>query len=244
MKAADFSDKSCVEISNTIIKALLCDDKFIRESKQTQLFLFTEKFRNSGFDSDGMDYDHASAVIKVNIGLKRGFERYQQSISPEVLLVFPCLELSDYGRINAENNDELKCRWDISGGHVYEKGRRIAFTTDPIWFRLSTYSRPYPPFNISNNNYLRPISCTEAEAFGFDASVIQKSVDISTIVPPFIGFDHKSMKWFIEASYECEKCGQRFREDQTDCCAECGAIMCLPCMKLGCCGKMPALSGL
>lgn len=42
----------------------------------------------------------------------------------------------------------------------------------------------------------------------------------------------------------CEKCGKPYSYDCDDYCAHCSKNLCLDCMAVGCCGHVPADSGL
>lgn len=56
-----------------------------------------------------------------------------------------------------------------AGGPGSSDGRLIALKTDPVWTRLSRFSRPWPPFDFGSGMGIEEIDREEAEARGLIA---------------------------------------------------------------------------
>jgi hypothetical protein len=70
-----------------------------------------------------------------------------------------------------------KERWQQAGGKLCA-GRMIARKDDPIWFSISRFDRPYPPFDCNSGMGVREIRRKEAEQLG----VLSRSTIVRSLI--------------------------------------------------------------
>lgn len=102
---------------------------------------------------------------------------------------------------------DWKHRWEEHAGRVLPDGRMIALKTDPIWFRISSFGLPFPPFELDSGMRLDGVHQTEAVELGLLNQNGQPA-------PDSVDFDFEDAirasieSWFSEAS-----CRRRFESE-------------------------------
>jgi hypothetical protein len=100
-----------------------------------------------------------------------GRARWKFEQDPDVLDAFPAQELLPSQARQPRAESFWQGRWDAAGGpRPTGAGRRlVALKTDPVWERISTFQRPWPPFDWGSQRELRDLDRGEAEAIGLIA---------------------------------------------------------------------------
>jgi hypothetical protein len=101
------------------------------------------------------DEDWLKGVLDLNSWLRGSWRNYDwQRRSSAVLDQWPAQEFfRAYPR--AVHRDWLS-RWTKAGGHLYD-GKMVALKDDPIWYPLSDFQLPFPPFAPDSGMDVRDI---------------------------------------------------------------------------------------
>jgi hypothetical protein len=122
------------------------------------------------------DEDWLKGVLDLNSWLRSGWQQYNGSLCGPILDQWPGQELHRaYPR--AVHRDWLS-RWTKAGGHLYN-GKMIALKDDPIWYALSDFQLPFPPFAPDSGMDVRDIDRDTAMKLGLidrDRQVSPKKV--------------------------------------------------------------------
>lgn len=131
-------------------------------------------------------------VIRTNAEMSQGYGWWEQGQDPDVLLAFPCQELYRVEqRVEKRKWSEI---WRGNGGRIFagqspglpldpgfSEGRLIARKDDPIWFRISRFGNPYPPFDFNSGVDVRDVGYREAVELG----VIERGDQVTPQSLPF-----------------------------------------------------------
>ena len=109
-----------------------------------------------------------------NLKMKHGYRQFIESQDADLLDVWPCQELIEVEVCKEPCN--WPERWVQAGGKLYA-GRMIARKDDPVWFAISRFNLPYPPFDFGSGMGVRDVDHSEAEAL----DVIKRSTVIKSI---------------------------------------------------------------
>ena len=114
-------------------------------------------------------------IIDTNIKMAHGYGNYAQMQDPDLLDVWPCQELIRVeDRDKKRNWEGMTGIWRSAGGQSFG-GKMIARKDDPIWYRISAFGSPYPPFDFGSGMGVRDVSRSEAESLG----VIKRSTVVA-----------------------------------------------------------------
>ncbi|WAC20999.1 hypothetical protein OVA24_06335 [Luteolibacter sp. SL250] len=102
-------------------------------------------------------------VWEMHVGLACGYANWRSGIDPDILEAVPCWELIQISTL--EEQLDWKRRWMDSGGQLYGE-RMIAKKGDAIWWALSDFGLPWPPFKIDSGYGVRSLRWREAVALG------------------------------------------------------------------------------
>ena len=126
-------------------------------------------------DSLGMDElakdPRLNLILDTQTGMARGFGAFVEGQHPAVLDMWPAQEL--YRAEERKEPRDWPERWEAAGGEFYPggdpdyaEGRMIALKDDPIWYDISAFGQPYPPFDFNSGMSLRDIDHDEAVELG------------------------------------------------------------------------------
>lgn len=125
-----------------------------------------------GTEGSLLDFS-SGARLRVAIGtpveMMRGMGQFLQSNDADVLDAFPAAELVRISNFSAEARGTARDwpgRWQAAGGSFYGGGRMAALKGDPVWFEISRFGNPYPPFDYNSGMGLRDVSRKEAVEMG------------------------------------------------------------------------------
>lgn len=110
-------------------------------------------------------------AIKTPVEMMRGVGQYVQSHDADVLDAFPAQELvriKNFSSIARGTARNWPARWQSGGGSFF-LGRMVALKGDPVWFAISRFGNPYPPFDYNSGMGVRDISRKEAIEMGLMA---------------------------------------------------------------------------
>jgi hypothetical protein len=110
-------------------------------------------------------------VIYMNSRDAAGYGQFRRNQDAALLWSHPALEM-----VRFEERDEKRNwleRWRGLGGKVFfgtgldgKEGRLVARKDDRIWFELSRFGRPWPPFDFNSGVGVRPVTRAEAVRLG------------------------------------------------------------------------------
>lgn len=112
------------------------------------------------------DINILGAVLEVNGLLERMRSQYanrDQHWNPDTNDFFPTLELLSFGKQKFAR--DWSSVWQQAGGKIYN-GRMIARKDDPVWFSISDFGYPVPPFSFDETMWIQTVSVNEAEKLG------------------------------------------------------------------------------
>lgn len=113
---------------------------------------------------DFADFDWLDVVLTLNLTLRSSWRDYAYDLQhPEHLDYSPAQELLKVGY--GDEQVEWSARWRASGGRMFGD-RMIALKDDPVWYRISDFGYPFPPFAAKSHMGLRPINRPEAMFLG------------------------------------------------------------------------------
>ena len=102
-------------------------------------------------------------IVQTQTDMARGRGSWLSMQDPDQLDMFPCQELFRLEEREVPRNWEL--RWRSNGGTFFD-GRMIARKDDRIWYDISRFGTPYPPFDYNSGMWTEDVSRDEAEALG------------------------------------------------------------------------------
>lgn len=102
-------------------------------------------------------------ILNQNADHLRGYGDWLQGQDEAVLDQWPAQEL--FRAIEAKVPRPWIVRWAQAGGRTFG-GRMIALKTDTIWYRISRFNDPYPPFDYNSGMRVRDVDRDEAEELG------------------------------------------------------------------------------
>jgi hypothetical protein len=112
------------------------------------------------------DIDILGIVVETNGLLERMHSQYsqcRQEWDKDTFDYFPTLELLPFGKQRFPR--DWPTVWQQAGGKIYS-GRMIARKDDPVWFAISDFGFPVPPFSFDNNLWIQSVNINEAEKLG------------------------------------------------------------------------------
>jgi hypothetical protein len=115
---------------------------------------------NLGFRSDD---EWINTLLNLNSSLRAEWRNHDSGRDSAVLDQWPAQEFfRAYPR--TVHRDWLS-RWTKTGGHLYD-GKMIALKDDPIWYALSDFHLPFPPFAADSGMSVRDIDRDTAMKLG------------------------------------------------------------------------------
>jgi hypothetical protein len=86
-------------------------------------------------------------------------------VDEDVLPAFPAQAMV-YIRTDAHEMVDWERNWPACGGKLYG-GRMVALKWDPVWWNISAFRLPFPPFQIGSDYDVEDVDFNEATALGF-----------------------------------------------------------------------------
>jgi hypothetical protein len=131
-------------------------------------------------------------VIYMNSRDAAGYGQFRRNQDAALLWSHPALEMVRFEE-REEKRNWLE-RWRGLGGKVYfgtgldgKEGRLVARKDDRIWFEISRFGRPWPPFDFNSGVGVRPVTRAEAIRLGViraDERVGQLQVSFAEVTEP------------------------------------------------------------
>jgi hypothetical protein len=117
---------------------------------------------DAGYSELG-DEDWLNAVLELNTSLRLCWRYYESRLHPVLLAHWPAQEFLRVGP-RAVHRDWLR-RWTDADGRL-SNGKMIALMDDPIWYALSDFGFPFPPFALGSGMGVRAIDRSAAMKLG------------------------------------------------------------------------------
>jgi hypothetical protein len=145
-------------------ETMVSRDNFIGEMR--------DKLSASGYlppaGKEGGLQDHTSTgrlgmIFDINTQQAQEFARFKAGSDEGALDAFPCQEL--YRAESRQVPRAWHTRWGNAGGAFYQ-GRMIAPKDSRVWYAISAFGTPFPPFDYQSGMDIRDISRREAESLG------------------------------------------------------------------------------
>jgi hypothetical protein len=130
------------------------------------------------------DEEWLNAVLELNTSLRQNWRNYDSGLHPAILDQWPAQEFCRIGP-RAVHRDWLR-RWTDAGGRACN-GKMIALIDDPIWYALSDFGFPFPPFALGSGMGVRAIDRDAAIGLGLidrDRRVFPKRVPRPKLLLP------------------------------------------------------------
>lgn len=108
-------------------------------------------------------FEHRTGIerlLAVNIDLRCGQRQLRDRMDKDALLVFPAMEL--IRTRTDESFRDWEKDWERAGGRRYD-GRMIAAINDEVWYALSDFGVPFPPFGVDLSMGTRGVNRRECE---------------------------------------------------------------------------------
>lgn len=102
-------------------------------------------------------------VIDQNVAMARGRGQWVATQDEDILDMWPCKELFRAEARRVERN--WTARWRAAGGQFYD-GRMIARKDAPVWYSISRFGTPWPPYDFNSGMDDRDIGREEAVSLG------------------------------------------------------------------------------
>ena len=116
-------------------------------------------------------------IIDQNVAMARGRGQWAGTQDPDILDMWPCQELyRAEERIHPRNWTQ---RWRAAGGEFYG-GRMIARKNAPVWYAISRFGTPWPPFDFGSGMDVADVSREEA----VDLGVISENETVDPMQAP------------------------------------------------------------
>ena len=128
---------------------------------------------NLGFRSDE---EWINTVLNLNSSLRAEWRNYDSGRDSAVLDQWPAQEF--FRAFPRTVHRDWLSRWTKAGGHLYN-GKMIALKDDPIWYALSDFKLPFPPFAPNSGMDVRDVDRGTAMKLGLidrDRQVSPKKV--------------------------------------------------------------------
>ncbi len=140
-------------------------------------------------------------ILDTNTAQARGYGQWAQDQDPDILDLWPAQEL--FRAIESRIQRDWRGRWINNGGQFFN-GRMIARKDDPIWFNISRFGNPFPPFDFNSGMRTRNIEREEAEKLGLmsvDESAPQpQTLDINQSLRASPKIRSKALRAELEAT--------------------------------------------
>lgn len=121
--------------------------------------------------------DALEAILRTNVGLRRGYTQWVQGSDFAVLDAYPAAELHE--QISGGIPRDWKAVWTEAGGQLFGE-RMIALKTDAVWVALSDFGVPYPVYSVGGEMGVREVSRSDAQSFG----LIDAETGLDLLPPP------------------------------------------------------------
>jgi hypothetical protein len=128
-------------------------------------------------------------IIDQNVAMARGRGQWAGTQDPDILDMWPCQEL--YRAEERQQPRNWTARWRAAGGELYG-GRMIARKNAPVWYAISRFGTPWPPFDFGSGMDVADISRDDAEALGVispDETVAPEQAPALSISTPLTNLD-------------------------------------------------------
>jgi hypothetical protein len=177
---ADLSDplffsallEGCKSAINEIVKG---KSNYVHQKGELTQLVDSLGYR-AAFDKFGTMEDLRSdvrlnLVLNTNVSLARCFRQWQEMNHPDSLIAFPAQELFRVGRRKVSRDwhriwDEVRNTLPGTSALESSSGRLAALKHDPIWYAISDFGFPWPPFKYGSGMGLMNIDYDEAVDLG------------------------------------------------------------------------------
>jgi hypothetical protein len=113
---------------------------------------------------DFADFDWLDVVLTLNFTLRSYWRDYAHDLEHPVLLDhWPAQEFLKVGY--GQERIDWPTRWRAAAGRMFGN-RMIALKDDSVWYRMSDFGYPFPPFVAASHMGLRAIDRREAMSLG------------------------------------------------------------------------------
>jgi hypothetical protein len=118
--------------------------------------------QQKGF-SELCDDDWLNGVLDLNVSLRCAWCLYRDGLDSAILDQWPAQEL--YRAAPRPVRRDWLRRWTENGGRTYG-GKMIALKDDSVWYALSDFGFPFPPFALGSGMEVRDIDRNTAMSLG------------------------------------------------------------------------------
>jgi hypothetical protein len=119
--------------------------------------------REKGFWDLSCDEDWLNGVLDLNSSLHSLWRQYSNGLHAAILDQWPAQEF--YRAFPRPVHRDWLRRWTTGGGRLYGD-KMIALKDDPVWYALSDFGFPFPPFAPGSGMSVRDIDRDTAMKFG------------------------------------------------------------------------------
>ena len=161
-------------------------------------YVCLDDYRNT--PADFGTYKRIELVIRINIGLRRGFKRWQEQMDDDIVSMWPAWAL--VLQTGSQRPRRITSRWKASGGKS-RNGEYVALKTDLVWSEFSVFGCPWPPFDLYDDVRVRHVATDEARELGFPKhnQVQGQNKDVKNL--PYLLLEDESVTKYFEKN-SCE----------------------------------------
>jgi hypothetical protein len=108
--------------------------------------------------------DRHRFLLQSITALQSGLNYATGGLDPDVLNEFPAQRLFQV-RFDIKEPVDWPTFWPANGGRFFD-GEMVALKWDRVWWRISAFNLPVPPFQLGSGYDIEDVDRDEAEAFG------------------------------------------------------------------------------
>jgi hypothetical protein len=119
--------------------------------------------RNQGCWDLSSNDDWLNDVLDLNSSLRSIWRQYEEGLHSAILDQWPAQELKGYGPPEALR--DWTALWRSAGGTIFGD-RMIALKDDPVWYTISDFGFPFPPYATGSKMRVRDVDRDSAMKLG------------------------------------------------------------------------------
>lgn len=159
MESSTPANKQVIKLVEQAVETLVAG-KVDHASARCDLRLALQK--HGCWDLSSND-DWLNDVLDLNSSLRALWRQYEEGLHAAILDQWPAQELKGYGP--TETLRDWPTVWRSAGGQIFGD-RMIALKDDPVWYTVSDFGIPFPPYATGSKMRVRGVDRDSAMQLG------------------------------------------------------------------------------